>query len=164
MDAVKLLTDDHRRVEELIRQFQSLQERAARVKVIQEISRELHLHTQEEESIFYPAYREATKDQEMVQHSLKEHQAVKDLLASFTDEVQDDQLVAKVQKLKQLLADHIEEEEKTMFPKARQQLDEAELTRLGDRMQQAKAQFMEKMPRLKITLAPESRVEERKLR
>lgn len=164
MDAVKLLMEDHRRVEDLIARFESLHERAAKVKIVQELSQELNLHAQEEETIFYPAFRSAAKDEGMVQHALEEHQEVKDLLNSLTDELSDQELTSKIMELKQLLQDHVQEEEEEMFPKAREALGDSELERLGDRIDQSKPQLMEKLPPLKITMAPESKVEERQNR
>lgn len=164
MDAIQHLTEDHRRVEKLISRFEALQERAARVKIVQEISMELHLHTHEEEAVFYPAVREATQDQDMITHALEEHQEVKDVLAALTDELSDQELVSQIQKLKQLLKDHIEEEESEMFPQARERLGETMVGRLGERMAEDKRQYKEKLPQLKITMAPESRVAERKER
>lgn len=164
MDAIQHLTEDHRRVESLVSRFEGLQERAARIKVVQEISAELHLHTHEEEAVFYPAVREATKDQDMITHALEEHQEVKDLLASLTDELSDQELVSKIRELKQLLADHIEEEETEMFPQARERLGETEVSRLGERMAEDKRQYRDHLPQLKITMAPETKVTERQER
>lgn len=164
MDAVKLLMEDHRRVEDLIARFESLHERIARVKVVQEMSQELNLHAQEEEQIFYPAFREASKDQGMVQHALEEHQEMKDLLNSLTDDLSDQALESKILELKRIIQDHVQEEEQEMFPKAREVLGDARLEELGDRIEQSKPQLMEKLPALKITMAPESKVEERQQR
>ncbi len=162
MDAVKHLMEDHRKVEQLIARFEELDSRVARLKIVQEINQELQLHAQEEEEIFYPAFREASKDEGMIKHALEEHQEMKDLLGSLTDDLGDDQLVAKIKELKQIIADHVEEEEQEMFPKARQVLGEQMLQRLGERLEQSKPQ--RSAPKLKITMAPESKVEERQQR
>lgn len=164
MDAIKHLMEDHRRVEELISRFESLKERAARLKVVQELSKELHLHTHEEEAVFYPAVREATKDRDMITHALSEHQKVKDVLAALTNELDDQQLAAKVMQIKQLLKDHIEEEETEMFPKTRERVDAAELGRLGERMARDKQEYRQKVPQFKVTMAPESEITERQQR
>lgn len=164
MDAIKHLTEDHRRVEDLISRFESLQERSARMKVVQDLSQELHLHTHEEEAVFYPAVRKAIKDPDMITHALEEHQEVKDVLASLSNELGEKDLATKITRIKQLLKDHIEEEEAEMFPKAREHLGDAELGRLGDRMAQDKQEYRQKLPQLKITMAPESKATERQQR
>ena len=63
IDAIAMLTDDHREVKELFEQFAALGESAADKKKIiaDEICTSLTLHAMVEEEIFYPAVRAAAQ-------------------------------------------------------------------------------------------------------
>src|SRR4051812_37685539 len=80
-DAIALLETDHRRVEELFRDYKAAGDPAAKLHLAQVICMELTLHAMVEEEIFYPAFAQATGDQQMLEHALKEHQGLKDLIA-----------------------------------------------------------------------------------
>src|SRR4029079_1345358 len=65
-DAIALLTEDHRKVQALFKQFESLKEsegkRDDKAALVQQICTELTLHALVEEEIFYPAVRKAIDD------------------------------------------------------------------------------------------------------
>src|SRR5207302_8918624 len=88
MDAIALLPDDHREVEQLFRQFEQLTERAHRSKqkIVMKVIRELAIHAAIEEMLFYPAVRTAALKTDVralkeaadtVLESLEEHHVVK---------------------------------------------------------------------------------------
>ena len=67
VDAVELLTKQHREVEDLFEQFEKLTDRAkaSKKKIADQICNALIMHTTIEEEIFYPATREASKGEEL---------------------------------------------------------------------------------------------------
>ena len=64
MDAIQSLKNDHRTVEELLTRFEKLGKRAKKNKgtIAMKICDELTLHSEIEETVFYPACREADPD------------------------------------------------------------------------------------------------------
>ena len=56
-DAIALLKEDHRKVEELFEQFEKASGDGRKQKLALEICKELTIHTIIEEEIFYPAMR-----------------------------------------------------------------------------------------------------------
>jgi hemerythrin superfamily protein len=49
--------------------------------IVSEICKELSVHAQVEEEIFYPAFKQASKDKVLVPEAKVEHATVKDLIA-----------------------------------------------------------------------------------
>jgi hemerythrin superfamily protein len=124
IDAVELLTQQHREVEEMFERFEKMTDRAkvSKKKLADEICNALIMHTTIEEEIFYPATREASEDTEdMVDEAVVEHASAKDLIAQIMEmDPGDDLYDAKVKVLSELVEHHVEEEEKEMFPKTKQ--------------------------------------------
>lgn len=169
MDAISILKQDHRKVEELFAQFERLGEKAykSKAKVVAQIIQELKVHTKLEETIFYPAFRPAAKEEETVLEAYEEHHVAKFLLAEL--EVMDpehERYAAKVTVLKELIAHHIEEEEKEMFPEASKALGKAEIKALGERIEadrpKVKQQSGEPSPRVSVSLMHDTNVHERR--
>lgn len=123
IDAVELLTQQHREVEEMFERFEKMTDRAkvSKKKLADEICNALIMHTTIEEEIFYPATREASEDTEdLVDEAVVEHASAKDLIAQIMEMDPDDDLYdAKVKVLSEMIEHHVEEEEKEMFPKTR---------------------------------------------
>jgi hypothetical protein len=137
IDAVELLTQQHREVKEMFDRFENMTDRAkvSKKKLADEICNALIMHTTIEEEIFYPATREASEDTEdMVDEAVVEHASAKDLIAQIMEmDPGDDLYDAKVKVLGELVEHHVEEEEKEMFPKTRElKLD---MEALGQEMQ-----------------------------
>lgn len=132
IDAIELLTQDHKTVKELFEKYENLSDRstASKKKLATQICLELTKHAVAEEEIFYPAVREANGDTEdLVDEATVEHASAKDLIAQILEmEPGDDLYDAKVKVLSEQIEHHVEEEEKEMFPKARKaKLDMAAL-------------------------------------
>ena len=136
-DAIALLEADHQRVEELFREFKTIGngDPAAKLQLAQVICMELTLHSMVEEEIFYPAFAQATGDKQMVEHALKEHQHVKDLIAKVPSA---DNLEGAMEAIRQNVMHHVEEERKDMFAKAKS--CGMELSTLGGRIQTRRAE------------------------
>ena len=142
-DAIALLKDDHKKVMELLESFESATG-ARRTKLLGQIEQELTVHTTIEEEIFYPAWREAARkkdDQTMYYEAVEEHQVVKTFLPEAASGANNEELKAKAKVLKELVEHHAEEEEKDMFPRARQVMERDELRELGQRMEARKREL-----------------------
>jgi hemerythrin superfamily protein len=120
-DAIALLKEDHRRVEELFSQFESAGKPANKEALVQRICEELTVHATLEESQFYPPVREAlANDQDLIDEAEVEHASLKWLIAQLESaSPQSDHYEAKVTVLKEYVQHHVKEEEKTLFPKVR---------------------------------------------
>ena len=123
IDAIALLTSDHREVKDLFEQYDKLGDKANSKKktIADEICLSLTLHAMVEEEIFYPAVREAAKDaDDLMDEAEVEHASAKHLIAQIQEmDPEDDLYDAKVKVLGELIEHHVTEEEKEMFPKAK---------------------------------------------
>lgn len=124
IDAVELLTQQHREVKEMFDRFENMTDRAkvSKKKLADEICNALIMHTTIEEEIFYPATREASEETEdMVDEAVVEHASAKDLIAQIMEmDPGDDLYDAKVKVLGELVEHHVKEEEEEMFPKTKE--------------------------------------------
>lgn len=111
-DAIALLKEDHRRVEDLFAQFEKAKGDGRKEKLALEICKELTIHTILEEEIFYPSI-EGKVDEELLKESYVEHDAAKVLVAEIESGAPSDEFYdSKVKVLKEEIEHHVEEEEK----------------------------------------------------
>lgn len=138
-DACTLLDSDHQKVEQLFAQYQSAgDDLAKKSRLAQTICQELTVHATIEEEIFYPAFRKATGDDEMVREAEQEHDEARDLITEIEDAEQMDPLMVKLQKA---IEHHVKEERDEMFPKARK-TPGLDLMALGGRLESRKRELM----------------------
>lgn len=141
MNAITLLKDDHRRIKQLFRDYQRLGDRAAksRQKVVQDIIRELAVHSNIEEVVFYPQVRARVKNvEDDVLESLEEHHIVKWTLSELEKmQPSDERYNAKVTVLIENVKHHIEEEEQDLFPRVSKALSRQDLNEIGDELNNA---------------------------
>lgn len=117
-DALELLEQDHRKVEELFDEFDEKQDDGARKsRIASQICQALKIHAQIEEEVFYPRAREATKDDDLIDEAVVEHAGVKHLIGEIEAMEAGDELYdAKVRVLEEMVKRHIQEEEEELFP------------------------------------------------
>jgi hypothetical protein len=113
-DAIALLKQDHRTVEDLFAKFEKASGDVRKQTLAEEICLELSVHAQIEEEIFYPAC-EGKVDEDLLKESYVEHDGAKVLIAEIikggpSDEFYD----SKVKVLSEEIEHHVEEEEKRM--------------------------------------------------
>jgi len=142
MNALKLLKDDHRRVEALFKKFEQSGERAHKTKrgVVDKIIEELSVHAAIEEQALYPAARNAVPDAEDdVLEALEEHHVVKWTLSELVGmNPEHERFDAKVTVLIESVRHHVEEEEGQLFPALQKAMEKKDLDELGETMEKAK--------------------------
>jgi hemerythrin superfamily protein len=144
-DAIALLKQDHRTVEELFAQFEKASGEGRKQKLAEQICLELSVHAAIEEEIFYPAC-EGKVEEDLLKEAYVEHDGAKVLIAEIAagNGQNDDFFDAKVKVLQEQIEHHVEEEEKRMegmFSQARKAgLD---MDALGEQLAQRKAELTE---------------------
>ncbi|MEK8029457.1 hemerythrin domain-containing protein [Ideonella sp. DXS29W] len=142
LDAIKLLTQDHKEVKKLFDDYDKLVKGDAdadeREALAQEICEMLTLHATIEEELFYPQAREALGDNEdLIDEATVEHASAKELIAQIEESSPDEELYdAKVKVLSEYIQHHVKEEEGEIFPKIKKA--ELDLLALGEEMAQRK--------------------------
>jgi hemerythrin-like domain-containing protein len=141
MNAFALLKEDHQRVAGILEKIDATTERGikTREELFTQLKTELDIHSEIEETIFYPALEKHDETRDITLEGIEEHRIVKELLAELDAMAKDDEVwTAKMTVLKENVEHHVEEEEGEMFPKARKALSEEEVERLGTRLEAAK--------------------------
>jgi hemerythrin-like domain-containing protein len=141
-DAIALLKQDHREVEQLFKRFEKAGEGAHKEKgrLVASIIEALSRHAAIEEMVFYPAVRRAVPRQESsVLEALEEHHVVKWLLSELEAlDPSAERFDAKATVLIESVRHHVKEEEGELFPKVRAKIGRRDLLELGDELRAAK--------------------------
>lgn len=131
MKATALIERQHREVDSL---FESIQASKANAKLLDQLASSLTAHAIIEEQIFYPVAMKAKKD--LVLESLEEHElmahALKRLMAC---EPKDESFEAKVKTLREIVEEHVQEEEQEMLPSVAGSISADEDEALGKQME-----------------------------
>jgi iron-sulfur cluster repair protein YtfE (RIC family) len=143
MNAFTLLKADHKKVAGILEKIDETTERAVKTReeLFTQLKTELDIHTRIEETIFYPALKDADETRDITLEAFEEHKVVKTLLGELESLGKDkEEWTAKFTVLKENIEHHVEEEEGEMFPKARKVLGEDGAETLGTRMEKAKGE------------------------
>ncbi|HUC12218.1 MAG TPA: hemerythrin domain-containing protein [Stellaceae bacterium] len=145
-DALQLLEEDHRKVEELFDEYDEMSgDDQRRGELADQICRELTVHAQIEEEIFYPRAREATKDNELIDEAIVEHASVKHLIKEIEEIEPGEELFdARIRVLEEMVKRHIQEEEEELFP----ELTAAgmDIDAVGEELARRKQELMAELP------------------
>jgi hemerythrin superfamily protein len=141
MNVFTLLKSDHKKVAGILEKIDATTERGVKTReeLFGQLKTELDVHARIEETIFYPALKEADETRDITLEAFEEHRLVKQLLGELAALGKDqEEWTAKFTVLKENVEHHVEEEEGEMFTKARKVLSEEEADALGTRMEAAK--------------------------
>jgi hemerythrin-like domain-containing protein len=149
MDAIKLLTEDHKRVQQMFKAFEKLQDgdgsEEDKAAIVALACAELTIHAQIEEEILYPAAREALEeDEDLLDEAEVEHASAKDLIAQLAEMQPGDALYdAKFTVLGEYVNHHIKEEQDEIFPKLKK--SDVDLQAIGEELMGRKQALMAEM-------------------
>jgi len=142
VDAIVLLKQDHKVVEQLFKRFEKSGEnaRAEKKSIVDQVIIALTQHAYIEETIFYPVAREAVPaTEDHVLESVEEHHVVVWMLSELAStDPADERYDAKMTVLMENVRHHVREEEDEWFPQVRAALGRNRLQELGEQMAAAK--------------------------
>jgi hemerythrin superfamily protein len=147
-DAIALLKADHRQVEDWFEQFEKSRSEDRKLELATRICTALKAHTMIEEEIFYPAFLEATGEDDIHHEAEIEHAGAKRLIAEIEGSSPSDEYYdARVTVLSEMIKHHVKEEEQPdgMFAKARK--SSMDLEAIGEHLAARKAEVMGKKAR-----------------
>jgi hemerythrin superfamily protein len=138
-DALAILVRDHKEVDELFEQFDHAGD-TLDGGLLGRIIEALSVHAAVEEEVVYPAMRKALPDGEAkVRDAIADHQKVKEALARLeTMAPLDTEVPAAVKALAKDVRAHVAEEERDLFPRLAEALDEPTLQDMGRAIEQAR--------------------------
>ena len=141
-DAISLLKADHRQVETWFEQFEKARSDDRKRDLATRICDALRVHSTIEEEIFYPAFYEATREEDLHHEAIIEHDGAKKLIAEIESSGPDDEYYdARVTVLSEMIKHHVKEEEQRdgMFAKARS--SRMDLVSLGEQLAERKKEL-----------------------
>lgn len=150
-DALSLIEEDHNKMRALLDKLSNTTDRAGKTRadLLQQIEKELKVHTTIEEEIFYPKFRDADgkEHSKMYHEAVEEHRAVEDLVLPdlLKTDPQTPEFSGRCKVAKELVEHHMQEEEEEMFELARETLSQDELLQLGEEMAARKKELMSQM-------------------
>lgn len=145
-DAIALLKQDHRTVEQLFKEFEGADDDQLQA-IAERVCQLLTVHAQIEEEILYPAAKETFDDEEqldLVNEANVEHQTAKDLIAKIEAMTPEDEAFkATVTVLSEYIKHHVKEEEGELFPALKK--TELDLKDIGTQLNDLKMTLMHAM-------------------
>lgn len=140
-NAIVLLKADHREVEQMFESFEKSR-KDRKKNLATRICNALRVHAQIEEEIFYPAFYETTREEDLHNEAIIEHDGVKKLIAEIESSGPEDTYFdARVSVLSEMVKHHVKEEEQRdgIFSKARD--SDMNLAAIGEQLATRKAQL-----------------------
>lgn len=140
---ITIITQDHHEVRNLFKKYKSLGDNAFKAKqaLAQEIIRALSIHTEMEETLFYPKLEKIfnKKNDRMVAEAYTEHGVIKKLLNDMTfSKIEKPEFDANMKVLIEIVSHHVEEEEGELLPQAEKELSNEQLETIGREMKEFK--------------------------
>ena len=135
--ALAILAEDHEKVRQLSEEYQALLESGdeAAADLVQQICRELEIHTALEEEILYPAAAKLVELALLIDQAREDHDRVKEIVDEIRSmDANDPQIPALVLQLAEDVETHVGEEEAVLFPELEQRMQD-QLAQLGRQME-----------------------------
>ena len=146
-NALTMLKEDHDKVKEAFKEFESLdrEDVATCRELVESVCADLRVHTLLEEEIVYPAVRAAIGDEDLMNEAAIEHETAKTLIEQLENMGPDDpNYFATFTVLGEYVMHHVEEEEGEMFPQAKKAKD-LDLAALGEQVMARKQELTAEM-------------------
>lgn len=143
-DVVDLIMEDHREVERLFEILKNQPDQ--RLNTLPVMTALLVAHSRAEEAEVYPVAQQEIAS-ELVEHSQEEHIVVEQLLERLkSTEVESTKFDTLLHQVVDAVNHHVTEEESSVLPAMREQLDERRRDELGRAFAKARAEHLGEMP------------------
>lgn len=142
MDAIEVLTEDHRAINRAFLQYEDLPPGRAveRWEIVAEIKRRLMWHTAIEQQFLHPLVAAVPNGEHLVRDEIDEHREMTRLLRSLGETgAAGEGLDTLMRGLILRVRRHMEEEESQLFPLLRGLVDPQQLVEIGDAIRAARA-------------------------
>ena len=152
MDAIELLKQQHRNVEELFEKFEKVSGGGdeSLMDLFARLADNLATHMTIEEKLFYPSVYVGPMAGKL-HEAVEEHLATKRVIADLLDmDPADTQFRAKVKVLQELVKHHVEEEENALFKDVKKMMTRDELVIMGEQLEAMFSELIQTEPRLQV--------------
>lgn len=124
-DAMAILTADHRKVDQLFKEFEAETSRSRKRELALRVCDELGVHAKAEEEIFYPQClvaleQESSEERGLIWEATVEHGTLEGIMEIIRElDGDDEQFDSHVKVLSEYVKHHVREEESQIFPAVR---------------------------------------------
>jgi iron-sulfur cluster repair protein YtfE (RIC family) len=134
-NAIDLLMQEHRQAEQMMQQLKGTQ--GQDMALLEKAGQELRIHMKIEEDVLYPFIRQNIPNgQDLMKEAEDEHQEARQALAQVEATAGTAQFEQALTTLEEGVLHHVQEEETEIFPKLRENVDEAKLVKFGEQLEQ----------------------------
>jgi len=139
-DVVDVLTSYHRDATALISEVRTVADADMKRDLMDTAISELVRHAVAEEMYVYPAMKKYLPDgDKAVEHDIEEHKELEEAMKRLENvEVTSPEFEEALNKLSEILADHVQDEETEQFPELRRRIPPEELVELAGKVETAK--------------------------
>jgi hemerythrin-like domain-containing protein len=162
MDALTLVRQDHRKLEELVRRCEELDGQGGGDReALRRLQAAVRHHVDQEESILYPTFRERAEQAEVdlapLDRALEQHRLIDRLAGELTDpETDGGTRRANLTVLTERVRNHLDDEDSVLLTAIEDLVDDDTLLELGRRMEQ-RERVLEARRELAATMIPGAR-------
>jgi hemerythrin superfamily protein len=137
MNVYEVLKQDHQEARNLFQEIEGLGPSNTRQQLFLKLKDLLTRHQKAEEKVFYPKLQDRKQTHDLIEEAVHEHHEAEHLIEEIEALPPDsDQWLQAVQRLRQAVEHHVQEEENEVFPKA-QPLLAGQDDSLGDEIKRA---------------------------
>jgi hemerythrin superfamily protein len=136
-DAVTLITNDHRLMEQLFERLKD--DDGDRRALVTEIEARLRAHARAEETQVYPVIANSTGEKEEVDHGTYEHFEAEHKLRKVRNLIDSAHFGQALEEFMAAVEHHVQEEESELLPALQKAVDKKTLNRLGVAFEQARS-------------------------
>ncbi|MDX2098616.1 MAG: hemerythrin domain-containing protein [Leptolyngbyaceae cyanobacterium bins.59] len=139
-DILSLIKADHQKVQSIFHEMENMDDMAMLYEHFNLLYKEINLHAEAEELVFYPAMRDFEETEDFIEEAEEEHEEAEIMLEEIrTMEPGDPEFKQKLQELQEAMMHHIQEEEGEIFEAVKGVMGEKELKQLGEEFIAAKS-------------------------
>jgi hemerythrin superfamily protein len=143
MDIQDIIRLDHNKVNKLFKQIEGTDDLNKVQEYFGQLYKDLTVHSKAEEQVVYPAVSAFYTDTQSLYDEQAEVAAMLKSLRSMTPAMPE--FKSAIQRLKQAVTDHVHQEERDMFAKMRENLDDAHREQLATQFKTAKSQLQDQL-------------------
>ncbi len=141
MRALDLLRADHRHLQSLFERARQSADFTERREIFEEIRDSLELHTDLEERLFYPSFRNTAEWSEVIEEALEDHRLLDEMITELSMVRDTEDFNDLLDELVESIEDHFVDEEQELYPSLLPLLEEGEWARLAQTMEEYREGF-----------------------
>lgn len=142
MNIFTYLKKDHKKVSDLFEKIASSPQSSNNAAILEEIVKELTLHSETEQATFYKAITKTVKGKEEVSHAKDEHKDIKNAISKILGlKTNTSEWYIAFGELKAIVEHHVEEEENEIFKTAKKILPKSRVETLTEEMEELKEEM-----------------------